>query len=303
MEKRQVSLFQVWFQAIRFPSLTASLIPVMLGGAFAVMDRAFQTVPFLLALLASNLLHAGANLFNDYFDSKTGADAADSLCASGVIQKGWLTPQQVYQGGVVCFVLASLLGAYLVTRVGSGMLWFGLIGLLVGYCYTGGPFPLAYRGLGELAAFVGMGPLLVLATYYAQMGMMRWTVFGGSIPIGLVAAAMLHANNLRDREHDRLVGKITLANLLSEKGAKQELTVLVFAAYAIQILLVSAGTLPKLSLITLLSLPVAVQVIRKAWTSATPLEMNLVVGLTVLLHLVYGTAYALGLFGSVLFLQ
>lgn len=300
MDNRKVNLFQVWFQAVRVPTMTASLIPVMLGGAFAVMDRAFQSIPFLLALLGSMLIQAGTNLFNDYFDYKTGADRPDSLSSSGVIQKGWLTAPQVYRGGVVCFALAGLIGLYLAAKIGGTVLWFGLIGLFLGYFYTGGPFPLAYRALGELAVLLAMGPLLVLATYFVQVGMLRWNVFWGAVPVGLLATAILHANNLRDRDYDPTVGKTTLANLLSEKGAKHELAVIVTAAYTVQAILVVAGMLPPLSLVTLLSLPLAVTVVRRAWQSGTPLEMNLVLGLAVLLHLLYGMSYALGLFSSVL---
>ncbi|GAX88837.1 1,4-dihydroxy-2-naphthoate octaprenyltransferase [Effusibacillus lacus] len=301
MDNRQSNLFQIWFQAIRFPSLTAGLIPVMLGGAFAVIDRAFQSVPFLLALLGSMLLQAGTHLLNDYYDDLSGADRGEFVTGNA-IQRGLLTPKQVYMAGLICFLLALLPGLYLVTKVGSGVLWFGLAGFILGYCYSGGPFPLAYRGFGEPAVFLAMGPLLVLATYFVQVGTIRWSVLLGSIPAGLLAAAILHTNNLRDREQDPSVGKITLANLLTENNAKLTLAGLLAAAYAIQAILVLFGVIPLLALLPLLTLPIAVRVIRRAWTSQTPLEINLVLGLTVLLQLLFGMAYALGLFASVLFM-
>ncbi|MFC4768093.1 prenyltransferase [Effusibacillus consociatus] len=140
---------------------------------------------------------------------------------------------------------------------------------------------------------MGHSLLLLFASF-------RWTVFWGAIPIGLLAAAMLHANNLRDREHDPLVGKMTLANLRSEKRAKQELTILVLSAYFMQAVLVAMGILPLLSSISLLSLPLAFTIIRRTAKSKTPLELNLVLGLTVLLHLLFGMSHAMGLFSSVL---
>lgn len=300
MDKSPGNTVQIWFQAIRFPSLTAGLIPVMLGGAYAVMDRAFQSVPFLLALLASMLIQAGTHLFNDYFDHKSGADVSDSLLPSSVIQQGLLTPRQVYRGAVVCFALSLILGICLAKLAGVQILWFGLLGLVLGYCFTGGPFPFSYRALGEVAVFFAMGPLMVLAAYYAQVGMLRWTVFLGSLPVGFLAAAILHTNNLRDRDHDPSVGKITLANLLSDKGAKLELTLLVISSYIVQVILTLSHVLPWLSLVSFLSLPLAVTIIKRTWTSTTLLEMNLVLGLTVLLQLLYGIAYTLGLFSSTL---
>jgi 1,4-dihydroxy-2-naphthoate octaprenyltransferase len=272
----------------------------MLGGAFALIDRVFLSVPFLLALLASMLIQAGTNLFNDYFDHKSGADSSESMLPCGVIQAGLLTPNQVYRGALVCYGLALLPLMYLAARIGMEVMWFGLLGLLLGYFYTGGPFPFAYRALGEFVVIFALGPLLALSVYYVQVGIVQWDVFWGAIPVGILAAAVTHVNNLRDREHDASVGKITLANLLSDKAAKLEMTFLVFAAYLLQIVLAAVHIVPRLSLITLLSLPLALTVVRRTWTSTSVLEMNLVLGLTVLLHLLYGMAYTLGLFSSVL---
>jgi 1,4-dihydroxy-2-naphthoate octaprenyltransferase len=302
LDNRQPNFFQLWFQAIRFPSLTASLIPVMLGGGFAIMDRAFNGKHFLLALVGGMLVQAGANLFNDYFDYRSGADNADSLFGGNVIQQGLLSPRQVYLGGVVSFAAALLIGLYFVMTVGFGILWFGLTGLLLAYFYTGGPYPLAYRALGELVVFYAMGPFMVLGAYFVQVGTLRSIVFLGAVPIGLLVASTLYANNLRDRDLDRLVGKRTIANLLSETSAKKALSGLIYSAYLIQIILTLSGLLPWFSLLTLLTVPLAYNIVRKTWQSSSPLELNLVLGLTVLLHLLYGIAYTLGLFFSTWFI-
>lgn len=273
----------------------------MLGGGFAIMDRAFNGTHFLLALLGGMLMQAGANLFNDYFDNKSGADRYDTLSAGKVIQQGLLTPGQVYRGGIICFAIALLIGIYFIMNMGFGILWFGLTGLLLAYFYTGGPYPFAYRALGELVVFYAMGPFMVLGAYYVQVGTMRSIVFLGAVPIGLLVVATLHANNLRDREQDPLVGKRTMANLLSETVAKKTLGVFIYSAYLIQVILTLTGWLPWFSLLTLLTIPLAINIMRKTRQSTRPLELNLVLGLTVLLHLLYGVTYTLGLFLSTLF--
>ncbi|MFC4768095.1 1,4-dihydroxy-2-naphthoate octaprenyltransferase [Effusibacillus consociatus] len=302
MEKRPSNLVQIWFQAIRFPSLISSLIPAMLGGAFAVIDRAFitQTLPFLLAMLIFMLIQAGTNLFNEYYDYKYSARTTGVSFKMGVLHDGRLTPKQVYYGGIVCYIAASMLGIYLTTWMGSGFLWFVLVGVLLGYLYTGGPYPLAYRGLGELAVLFSMGPVVVLGTYYGQVGFVRGTVFLGAISIGVMAMATVHTNNLRDREMDRSVGKITWASLSSEKTGKQQLTILLLIPYLLQAILATVELLPWTSWITFLTLPLVLLIIRRVWTSTTHYELNLVLGLTVLLQLLYGIAYTLGLLSSVL---
>lgn len=289
---------QIWFRALRLPSLTSSLIPVMLGGAYALIDRAFHVLPFLMALVGAMVIQAGTYLLNDYFDYKSGVDYEDPLYSSGVIKNGWLSPAQVLRGGVACYVLAALFGLYFALKIDVSVFWFGLFGLLLGFLYTGGPFPLANKALGEIAVFLAMGPLMVLGTYFVEVGIVRWEVFAGSIPVGLLAAAVTYTNNLRDREHDVKVDKLTIANMLSEPAAKRGLAVLLLTTYLIQFIFVYVGLISWYTLITAVALPVMVGVIRKTAQAQTPLEVNLVLGLTVLLQLLFGVLYTLGLFVS-----
>jgi 1,4-dihydroxy-2-naphthoate octaprenyltransferase len=291
-------MLQIWFRALRLPSLTSSLIPVMLGGAFALIDRAFHVLPFLMALVGAMVVQAGTYLLNDYYDHKSGVDYEDPQYSSGVIRNGWLTPVQVLRGGFACYILAALFGVYFTLEIDARVIWFGLIGLVLGFLYTGGPFPLANKALGEVAVFLAMGPLMVLGTYFVEVGIVRWQIFAGSVPIGLLAAAVTYTNNLRDRQHDVKVGKITIANVLSESAAKRGLTLLLLFTYLIQFLLVYSGIISWYTLITAIALPVMVGVIRKTGQAKTPLELNLVLGLTVLLQLLFGVLYTLGLFIS-----
>ncbi|HEU4964463.1 MAG TPA: 1,4-dihydroxy-2-naphthoate octaprenyltransferase [Bacilli bacterium] len=288
--------FQVWLRAVRALSLTTTIIPVLLGGGFAMIDRGFDGWTFLLTMVAAMLLQAGTNLFNDYFDHLKGADASGSLSPSGALQQGWLTLRHVYVGGWVCFALTVLLGVFLVLKGGWPILLLGLLGLAGGYLYTGTRFAFAYHALGEVTAFLLLGPLMVFGTYYVMVKMFFWSVVLGAIPIGLLTAAILHANNLRDLEHDRLIGKKTLATLLGWEKARWEYYLLLMAAYVAPLVLVLLKMTPWTVLLTLLTLPLAIKLVRTVKHTHDPMELNLVLGLTVLLQLLFGILNVFGVF-------
>ncbi|GIM44897.1 1,4-dihydroxy-2-naphthoate octaprenyltransferase [Collibacillus ludicampi] len=296
VQAHRPSLVRIWFEAVRFPSFTATLIPVAMGGGFAVADRAFDGILFLLSLLAAILIQAGANLINDYYDHIHGVDDEHSLSPSGVIQKGWLSPIQVRNGGLTCFLLAVFIGIYLVKSSGLFLVFIGILGILLGYFYTGGPYPLAYRALGEAVVFLLMGPITVMGTYYVQIHTLRPGIALGAIPVGLMTTAILHANNLRDMEHDKKVNKKTLAILSGKRLAKREYYVLVGGAYLVQLLLIVVQILPLLSLVSFFTIPLAWRAVHLVHVHDSPLQLNLVLGLTVLLHLLYGTFLVLTMY-------
>jgi 1,4-dihydroxy-2-naphthoate polyprenyltransferase len=293
---KRPSLVTVWLRAVRGPSLTTTLIPVLLGGGFALVDRGFDGWSFLITLIAALLLQAGTNLINDYYDHIKGADVADTLSPSNVLHKGWLTPRQVYYGGLTCFLLASLLGIYLVSVGGWFILLLGLVGLAAGYLYTGTRIALAYHGLGEITVFLLMGPLMVLGTYYVMVRLIYVHVIVNAIPIGLLAAAILHANNLRDLEHDRRIGKHTIATMLGRRYATWEYHGLVLAAYGTMIVLWLRNDTPATALLSLLAFPLAVYTMYIVRKTADPMELNLVLGLAELHQLLFGILNVFGIY-------
>jgi 1,4-dihydroxy-2-naphthoate octaprenyltransferase len=181
-----------------------------MGTAIAYSTGGFRWPAALAALLGGMLIQIGTNLANDYFDFKKGADTATRVGPQRVTQSGLLAPETVRNGFILSFLAAFIIGIYLVYLGGWPIVWIGLVSLLLGVIYTGGPFPLAYHGLAELPAFLFFGPLACATTTYVQTG--RWStaaVLAGSAA-GFFSMALLAINNLRDYQEDRKTGKRTL---------------------------------------------------------------------------------------------
>ncbi|PJF31916.1 MAG: 1,4-dihydroxy-2-naphthoate octaprenyltransferase [Candidatus Thermofonsia Clade 1 bacterium] len=275
---------RVWWRAARPFSFTAAVVPVLLGTAIAAWQGFFDPLMFALALIGSIALQAGTNLINDYYDYVKGADNEQSLGMGGVIQRGELTPRQVFWGGIAAFGLGSIIGLYIVSVAGEFILILGIISVLVGFFYTAGPAALAYIGLGEVAVFIFMGPVIVTGAYFVQADQVSLEALIASLPIGFLVAAILHANNLRDLENDRAVGKRTLATLLGRKRANWEYYLLIGGTYATLILIVLFGIAPWLVLLALLTLPQAYGLMQRVAVNTEPAALNPVLRKTAQLH-------------------
>jgi 1,4-dihydroxy-2-naphthoate octaprenyltransferase len=285
---------RIWLLAVRFPSLTASVIPVLAGTA-VVADEAFRPGLFGMALVGSMALQAGTNLINDYFDHIQGADTDESLGPSGVIQLGLLSPRMVLIGGLVAFAIGAALGIAIAAIAGWALLPLGIASVLAGYAYTAPPLKLAYRGLGEATSFAFMGPVIVMGAAYVQIEAFTWEAFLASLPIGFLVATILHANNLRDIDDDRAHDKRTLASLVGRPAADYELIVLIAAAFVSAAMLAGTGSVSRYGLISLLALPMASRTVVALRASQTPRSLNRVLLGTVGLHLAFGLLWSLGL--------
>lgn len=287
------AMLRTWLTALRPISLTASVIPVLVGTAIAAQHE-FDLGLFLLALAGSMAIQAGTNLVNDYFDHVKGTDGADSLGPSGVIQRGILSPRAVLAGGIACFAIGAALGLVITAIVGWPILALGLASVAAGYFYTASPFSLAYRGLGEAVVFVFMGPVIVMGAYYVQTETWAWEALVASLPIGLLVAAILHANNVRDIENDRRNSKWTLAAMAGRPLADYEFIALMLGGYAIVLAMTIVGSAPWPVLISLLTLPLAVRIIRLLSRETSPRGLNIVLAQTAGLHMLFGLLFALG---------
>jgi len=289
------SRVKIWFQAIRFFSFTASVIPILIGSAFALINREFNVWLFLLMVLASVACHAGANLANDYFDHVKGVDTDESLGPSKVIQRGLLTPAEVKRGMLTAFGIATVLGLVIVAEASWPILVLALLSLAAAFFYTGGPRPLGYIALGELTVFIFMGPVMVGGAYYVHAREVTWQVLLASFAIGALVAEILHANNMRDIEFDRRAGKVTLATLLGRRGASHEYLGLILLTYLP--ILVLAALDPRLwpSLVVLVSAPVAAALVRLAYSASDLDQLNRLLRKTAGLHLRFGGLLTLGL--------
>ena len=287
-------LWNIWWPTFRPWSYTAAIVPVSLGSAIAANNGSLNWVVFILALVGSILIQAGTNLANEYYDDRKGLDKVQEYGIGGALKRGDLQPGQVLIAAIVCFALGSAIGLYLVSVAGMFIFWLGLLSVLTGWFYTAGPFALAYVGLGEIAVFIFMGPVMVIGAYYVQIQQIPLAVLLASLPVGFLVAAILHANNLRDMDIDRGFGKRTLALLFGRQGARMEYFVLVGGAYLILFLLVALQFAPWPTLLTLLTLPLALRTSRIAATETEPRLLQPVLRQTAKLHMQFGMLFVLG---------
>ncbi len=259
----KTTFWQVWLMAARPRTLPAAAAPVLVGCGVAAWEGVFRPLPAVAAFLVGLLLQIGANISNDYFDFKKGADTSERVGPLRVTQAGLLTPRQVIGGMLVVFGLAALIGLYLIWVAGLPALILGMVAILAALAYTGGPYPLAYHGWGEVFVLLFFGFAAVCGTYFVQAGRVSAAALLASLPVGLLAMAILTVNNLRDIATDRVSGKHTLAVRLGERGAVIEYGVWIGLAYLAALLGVIAGILPAFALISLLTLPRAVNLIQQ----------------------------------------
>jgi 1,4-dihydroxy-2-naphthoate octaprenyltransferase len=293
--------FAIWFQAIRPWSLTAAVVPVLLGTAVAVRAGHFAAGRLVLALVGAMAIQAGTNLVNDYYDYLSGADTSESLGPSMVIQRGLLEPIQVWWGGITAFALGSVLGLILVYLCGWPILAIGLLSVAAGYFYTAAPVALGYAGLGELTVFLFMGPAIVVGAYYVMAFSFSWTALWASIPLGFLVAGILHTNNIRDIESDPVHGKRTLASALGRKGATMELIALDAAAYLTTLVAVLAREMPWTMLLVMLTLPRVRSQLGIVRRETEPKRLNLALFRSIQVHLEFGALSILAFLAAALF--
>jgi 1,4-dihydroxy-2-naphthoate octaprenyltransferase len=304
-EVRMRQQFSIWWPTFRPWSYTAAIIPVALGAAIAANEGKLDWWLLVLTLIGSILIQAGTNLANEYYDDRKGLDKIQHYGISGALKRGDLRPNQVLIAALVCFAIGSIIGLYLVSVAGQFILWLGLLSVATGWFYTAGPFALAYVGLGEIAVFIFMGPVMVVGSYYVQARTVTLPVVLASLPVGFLVAAILHANNLRDMDIDRQVGKRTLATMFGRSGARIEYYVLVGGTYLSLLLVVLLGYAPWWTMISLITLPLAFKLMRIAATETEPRALQPVLRQTARLHLQFGvllvagwiTAIAIGMRG------
>jgi 1,4-dihydroxy-2-naphthoate octaprenyltransferase len=258
-----------------------------------------QPMLYLLALIGALSLQIAANLINEYADHQRGTDTHKVAGMGMAIKEGLLSPQEIRMGAIITTLTGIVIGLFLVTQSGFLLLWIGVIGVLIVIVYTAGPFPLAYHGFGEIAVFIAMGPLMVLGTYYVTVygvadNIHLLTPIVTALPIGCTIANILHANNLRDLEVDRAANKMTLAARFGRRFARTEYYFWTAGAYLSLLLLVAAGWIPFLCLITFATLPEARRLVETAYTTDDPWLLHILHGKTALFHRDFGIAMIVG---------
>ncbi len=289
-----VSKAQAWYRATRPRVFTASFVPMGVAAAAALQDGVFQPGFFILSLIGVMLLQTAANLVNEYYDFVRGSDDLKVAGQGMAIKNYGLTPREVGIGAVLTLVAGCLIGLYLLSQSGPALLWIGIGGALAAVTYTAGPFPLAYNGLGEVAAGIFMGPMVVVGAYYVMAKSIPSYLWWVSLPIALMVAAILHANNLRDLKADRAANKRTLVVLFGRDIARIEYKILVFGAYISLLALAAFQVVPPTTLVALLTFPEARTLVHIFDTETDAQKLHPAQGRTARLHGQFGLYMVLG---------
>ena len=283
-----------WILAARPATLWAAVAPVLVGSALAVAADVFRWDAFIVTLLAALLIQIGVNFANDVADGTRGTDA-DRIGPTRAVASGLITPRQMWIGIGWTFGLAAIAGLYLVKLGGPWILAIGVVSIVAALGYTNGPIPYGYYGLGELFVFVFFGLVATAGTRYVYDRSLESGAWVGGVAMGLLASAILLANNVRDIETDRTAGKRTLAVIVGRRNA-----VLLFAACVLGgVLAAPVGVvfewLPVESLLTLLGLPIALPLVRKLRLERTGPPLIKVLKGTARLQLIVALLLSLGI--------
>jgi 1,4-dihydroxy-2-naphthoate octaprenyltransferase len=253
---------RIWLMAARPRTLPAAIAPVLVGTSLAGFQHVFEPLRFVAALLGAVFIQVGTNLSNDYSDARRGADTEDRLGPVRVTAGGLVPPRQVLVATYVSFGLAVVCGIYLIAVAGWELLLVGAASILAGVAYTGGPKPYGYEGLGEVFVFLFFGIVAVAGSYFVQTTHLIWEAFALAVPVGLLAAAILVVNNVRDTDSDRRAGKLTLAVRLGRERTRTMFAAIVYVAFVLAPVTWIFGPLKAWVLLPWLTLPLAARVVR-----------------------------------------
>jgi 1,4-dihydroxy-2-naphthoate octaprenyltransferase len=293
-----LSPVRLWLVAARPRTLPAAVSPVLVGTSLAIGEGIFRPLAFVCALIGSVFIQIGTNLSNDYSDARRGADTEDRLGPVRVTAGGLMPPRQVLLGTWVAFGIAVAAGIYLIAIAGWELLLVGAASILAGVLYTGGPRPYGYEGLGEVFVFLFFGVVAVVGSYFVQTEDLRWEAFALSVPVGLLAAAILLVNNIRDADTDRRAGKKTLAVRLGREGARRLYVGSIAIAFVSVPLIAAFGDVSWLVLLALLAVPVAIPLVRVVRTRTDGPSLNMALAKTGMLLALFSILLSIGLLAS-----
>jgi 1,4-dihydroxy-2-naphthoate polyprenyltransferase len=292
------SAVRIWLMAARIRTLPAAVAPVLVGTSLALGAGHFDPVAFLAALLGAVFIQVGTNLSNDYSDARRGADTEDRLGPVRVTAGGLVPPSQVLFATYATFGLAVLCGVYLVVVAGWELIAVGAASILAGVLYTGGPRPYGYEGLGEVFVFLFFGVVAVVGSYFVQVQSLPWQPFVCSVPVGLLASAILVVNNVRDLDTDRRAGKRTLAVRLGRARTRMLYVLMVVGAFLCAALPWVLGSMSGWLLFCWLAAPLAVSVTGVVRSKVDGPSLNGALAKTGALQLVFCLLFSAGILAS-----
>lgn len=289
---------KIYFLATRPQFFTAIILPVGLGAAVAWHEhRIFLSNYFILSLVAALFYHAGINVLNDYFDYLNGTDNINRTGltpftgGSRMIQNKIMTPEETYLLGIICLMMGSAIGIYLVYERGAHLLLIGVIGLLSGYFYSAPPLFLVGRGLGEFLVGLNFGVLSVVGSYYVQTERISLGAVFASLPLAFLIAAILYINEFPDYDADKAVGKNHLVARLGKKNARWGFVLLIAGAYTSIISGVILHIMPAISLLAAIAGIFGAKAVKGLFTNYDKFnELIPSLKLTITTHLATGVA-------------
>lgn len=284
----------IWVSAARPQTLPAAFVPVLVGGALACQNGALNWTASTVALLCAFLIQIGTNFANDYFDHKKGADTDQRIGFERATAAGHVTQLQMKNATIITMGLAFLCGLYLVWHAGWIILLIGVLCLIFGILYTGGPYPLGYNGLGDVFVFLFFGIIAVTATYYVNALAWSVTSFWASLVPGSLAVNILVVNNLRDIEQDRAANKKTLGVLFGENFLRWEYIIMLLVALAVPPHFYFRLGYDAFIFLPYLTLPVAFILIRQVWHAPKP-QLNNTLKYTGIYLTLFGILFSLGI--------
>ena len=288
MSSSELTRRQAWVAAARPQTLPAAAAPVLVGVGLAIHDDVAAAAPAIAAFVGAALIQIGTNFANDYYDAIQGADTDDREGFTRVTQAGLIEPGQVKTAMYLTFAAAVAVGSYLVYVGGVPIVIIGLLSVISGIAYTGGPYPLGYHGLGDLFVFVFFGVIAVTGTYYVQAaavladplamtippGTITVEAVVASLPVAAISTNILVVNNIRDKAEDETTGKRTLAVRFGYGVSRAEYVGLFGLAYLVPLWLWLATPFGATALLPLLTLPIAVRLIRIVRTEISGEALN-----------------------------
>ncbi len=291
---KNISKIESWILASRPKTLPAAIAPVLVGTAVAIKDNKFSLIAFLIALICSVLIQVGTNFVNDLYDFLAGSDRDDRLGPRRALASGLISVTEMKFAIFLTFFITFSLGMYLVYLGGFIVFLIGILSIFAGIAYTAGPYPLAYNGLGDIFVFLFFGFVGTVGTYFVQAFQVNAFVFLASVPVGALITNILVVNNYRDIDADKLSGKHTLAVKFGRKFTRYQYLLFMILSYAILPIVYFSFNLSLFIFIPILSLPIAIKLIKMIFTFSGT-ELNNTLALTAKLSAIYGLLFAIGI--------
>ena len=292
--------FKVWWHLTRPHTLTASFVPVFLGTAIALaVDH--ETIHFGLffaMLIASMLIQAATNMFNEYYDYKRGLDNENSVGIGGTIVRHGVAPKTIMLIALAFYAVAMLLGIYICAMSSWWLVAVGLVCMLIGFLYTGGPYPIAYSPFGEIVSGAVMGMGIVLIAFFIQTGEVTVEAVLISVPSMILVGAIMLSNNIRDIVGDTEGGRKTMAILVGRHNAVTILAAFFIVSYVWIIALVVFTPLTAWALLVFLSIKKPIEAVKLFRAKEKPLEVMPAMKYTAQTNTIFGFLLAIGLLAS-----